>query len=112
MHHPDGTWTLIPLVVKILGLLPGPCIGSRIDSKSVYIINGTLNWNCPSEYSTIGLLCGISILTDSLFLQYPMCSFLDFSSLNPYRQFIQKYCLSFCLLFCLDSNLLRDLIAT
>ena len=60
---------VIPLVVEILGLFPGPCIDSRIDSKSAYIINRTLNWNCPSEYSTIGLLCGISILTDLLFLQ-------------------------------------------
>ena len=62
MHYPDVTWTLMSLVVEILGWLPGPDIGSRIDSKSAYIINGTLNWNCPSEYSTIGALCGISIL--------------------------------------------------
>ena len=66
MHHPDGVWTLTPLVAEILGLCSGPCIGSRIDSKSAYIMNGTLNWNCPSEYSTVGFLWGISILTDSL----------------------------------------------
>ena len=64
MHHQDGVCTLTPLVEDILGLFAGPDIGSRIDSKSVYIMNGTLNWNCPSEYSTIGFLCGIFILTD------------------------------------------------
>ena len=69
------------LVVEILGLLPGhnkgslsdpgPTgpIGSRIDSKSAYIMNGTLNWNCPSEYSTTDFICVISILTNLLSLQ-------------------------------------------
>ena len=33
-----------PLVEDTLGLLLAPWIGSSIDSKSVYIMNGTLNW--------------------------------------------------------------------
>ena len=65
-HHPDGTW--MSLVAEIFGSLPGPDIGSRTDLKYVYIIIGTLNWNCPSEYFTIEDLCGISILTDLLSL--------------------------------------------
>ena len=69
MHHPDGVCMLTPLVDDMLGLLPGPWIGSRIDSKSAYSMNGILNWNYPSEYSTIGFLWDISIRTTSLFLQ-------------------------------------------
>ena len=52
-----------PLVEEMLGLLLAPWIGSSIDSKSEYIINGTLNFYWPSQYSTIGFLFGISILT-------------------------------------------------
>ena len=69
MHHPDRTGMLIPLVEEILGLFSRPWIGSSIDSNAAYIMNGTLNWNCPSEYCTIGFLCGISTFTDSLFVQ-------------------------------------------
>ena len=61
---------------------------------------------------TVGFLCGISTFTDSLFMQQPICSSLEVSSLNPCKQFIQKYSFSLCLVFSLDSNLLRDLIAT
>ena len=85
------------------------CHDSRIVTQPLYRFedrfevwvhyNGTLNWNCPSEYSTIGLLCGISILTDSLFLQEPMCSFLEHSSQNSCKQFMQKHSLSLCLVF-------------
>ena len=69
-HHPDGVCMFTPLVEDWLGLLLAPCIGSNIDSKSEYIVNGTLNWCWPFEYSTIGFLVGISILTDSLDLQH------------------------------------------
>ena len=69
MHHPDGVWMFTPLVEDMLGLLLTPWIGSSIDSKSAYIMNGTLNWYWPSEYLTIGFLFGISILTASLFRQ-------------------------------------------
>ena len=54
-HHPDGVCKLIPQVDDFPRSFDGPCIGSRKDSKSVYIMNGTLNWNCPFEYCTIGL---------------------------------------------------------
>ena len=54
---------------KIVCFISGPWIGSSIDSKSSYIMNGTLNWNCPSECCTIGFLCGISTFADSLFIQ-------------------------------------------
>ena len=40
---PDGVCMLTPLIDDMLGLLPSPWIGSRIDSKSAYIMNGTLN---------------------------------------------------------------------
>ena len=33
-----------PLVEDMLGLLLAPWIGSSVNSKSAYIINGTLNW--------------------------------------------------------------------
>ena len=69
MHYPDGVWMFTPLVEDTLGLLLAPWIGASIDSKSAYIINGTLNWYWPSEYSTIGFTFGISILTASLFRQ-------------------------------------------
>ena len=61
MHHQDGVCMLIPLVDDVSGLFAGLCIGSRIDSKSACIMNGTLNWNWPFEYCMIGLRCGISI---------------------------------------------------
>ena len=70
MHHPDGVWMFTPLVEDTLGLLLTPWIGSCINSKSANIINGTLDWYCPSEYLTISLLFGISILTASFNLQY------------------------------------------
>ena len=44
MHHPDGVWMFTPLVEDTLGLLLAPWIGSSIDSKSAYIMNGTLDW--------------------------------------------------------------------
>ena len=87
-------------------------IGSSMDSKSAYIMSGTLNWNCPSEYCTIGFLCGIITFTDSLFIQESKSSSMELSSINPCKQFLQKYSFPLCLVFLLDSNLLRDLIAT
>ena len=58
---------LTPLVDDISGLLPGPVIGSRIDSKSAYIMKGAFSWNWPSVYSTIG--CCMAFLYEQ-----PRCS--------------------------------------
>ena len=44
MHQPDRVWILTSRVDGSPGLLDGPDIGSSINSKSAYIMNGTLNW--------------------------------------------------------------------
>ena len=59
-----------PLVYGSLRLGMGLCTGQRSASKSVYIMNGTLAWFCPSWKSTNELGLGISIFTALLSLQY------------------------------------------